>query len=242
MENLRYLPRTALTYLLGFLATVVAAPVVILLARFRPHSPAIDRFARAWSRVWLVAAGTDLEVSGREHVEAGRSYVVVANHVSNLDIMACFLAIPLPIRFLAKKELFRVPLLAGAMRAIGIVEVDRAARNAVHDQVNTQVRALVEAGRSVIIYPEGTRTRSGELGPFKKGAFTMAVAGGLPVLPVSILGTYQAWPPASPWVRGGSVRVIIDPPLATEHLTQADVASLRDRARALIAGRVGAQS
>lgn len=242
MKNLRHLPRTALTYVLGVLATLVAAPAVIVLARIRPHSPAIDLVARAWSRVWLVAAGVTLEVAGSEHVDPNRSYVVVANHISNLDIMACFLAVPLPIRFLAKKELFRVPVLAPAMRAIGIVEVDRAARNAIHEQVNVQVRALVEAGRSIIVYPEGTRTRSGTLGPFKKGAFTMAVAGGLPVLPVTILGSYQAWPAATPWVKGGSVKVTIDPPLSTEGLSQADTTALRDRARDVIAARLGAQS
>jgi 1-acyl-sn-glycerol-3-phosphate acyltransferase len=80
-----------------------------------------------WSRLWLGAAGVDLRVVGGENVDPDRSYVVVANHSSNLDIMACFLALPLPIRFLAKKELFRLPLLATAMRDIGIVEVDRQA-------------------------------------------------------------------------------------------------------------------
>jgi 1-acyl-sn-glycerol-3-phosphate acyltransferase len=87
--------------------------------------------------------------------------VVVANHLSALDIMACLLAVPLPIRFLAKKELFRVPVLAQGMRLVGIIEVDREARGAIHSEVNRQSRDLIEKGRSLIIYAEGTRPRNG---------------------------------------------------------------------------------
>ncbi len=117
--------------------------------------------------------------------------------------MACLLAVPLPIRFLAKKELFRVPVLAQGMRMVGIIEVDREARGAVHSEVNRQSRELIEKGRSLIIYAEGTRPRNGVMKPFKKGAFTMAISSGLPVLPLSIHGSYEAWPPGTPWSGAG---------------------------------------
>lgn len=235
MRHLRHLPRSFLTLVVGMIATILAAVTVVIIARIAPTSPWLDRVARVWSRAWLVAAGVDLDVRGS--VDFSRSYVVVANHVSNLDVMACFLAVPIPIRFLAKKELFQVPLLASAMRSIGIIEVDRKARTPVHDQVNRQARSLVESGRSLIIYAEGTRSRVGEMAPFKKGAFTMAVAAQLPVLPVTIHGTYEAWPPASPWVRGGPVQVVVDAAIETAGLTQADTTALRDRAQAVIDGR-----
>jgi 1-acyl-sn-glycerol-3-phosphate acyltransferase len=228
---------TILTLVLGVLATLIAAPLVILIARVNPTSPQIDRLARLWSRVWLIAAGCRLEVRGRENVDSSRSHVVVANHLSVLDIMACFLAIPLPIRFLAKKELFSVPVLAPAMKAVGIVEVDRMARSAIHEQVNRQAGSLIASGRSLIIYPEGTRSRSGELRNFKKGAFTMAVSGGLPVLPVTISGTYRAWPPGHLWVYGGKLTVVIDPPIETAGMGREDVGRLTERARTIIDGR-----
>ncbi|HSL24642.1 MAG TPA: lysophospholipid acyltransferase family protein [Acidimicrobiia bacterium] len=229
--------RTVLTLVGGVIATLIAAPLVILIARVNPASPQIERVARVWSRIWLAAAGCPLEVRGREHVDTSRSHVVVANHLSVLDIMACFLAVPLPIRFLAKKELFKVPLLAPAMRAIGIVEVDRVARSAIHEQVNNQASALVASGRSLIIYPEGTRSRSGELRPFKKGAFTMAVAGGIPVLPVTIAGTHRAWPPGKLWIYGGKLTVVIDPPIETTGSGREEVARLAEQARAIIERR-----
>lgn len=238
MRLLQTLIRTVLTLSLGVLATLIAGPVVIVIARINPHSHAIERIARGWSRLWLAASGCPLEVHGAELVDHSRSYIVVANHLSILDIMACFLAVPVPIRFLAKKELFRIPVLAPAMRAIGIVEVDRSARSAIHEQVNRQARALVASGRSLIIYPEGTRSRDGELRPFKKGAFTMAVAGGIPVLPLTIAGTYRAWPPGRLLVNGGrKVMAVIDPPIETAGMSRHDVPGLAETARTIIEKR-----
>lgn len=238
MGPLRHIARTVLTALVGLGATVLAAIFAIVVSRGEPSGPRIQWIVDTWSRAWLAAAGVELIVEGTENVDPGRSYVVVANHSSALDIMACFRALPIPIRFLAKRELFRIPLLAPAMRAIGIIEVDRRARVAVHEQINLQARQLVATGRSVIIYPEGTRTRSGSLGPFKKGAFTIAVRSRLPVLPVTIYGSYAAWPPGLNLVRGGPVSMIIDPALETEGLAAGDTAGLRDTAHAIIAKRL----
>lgn len=236
MQALLTLVRTILTPIAGLVATLLFGTAAIVVGRINPASPWVDRIARAWSRMWLVAAGSRVHVQGGEHVERNRSYVVVANHQSDLDIMACFVAIPLPIRFLAKKELFKIPLLSSAMRAIGIVEVDRQAHAAIHARVNTQTRDLIARGRSVIIYAEGTRSRDGELHAFKKGAFTMAVGAQLPVLPVTIYGSRQAWEPDTPWVHGGPISVVIDRPIPTEGLVHDDVPALLEQTRAVIAG------
>jgi 1-acyl-sn-glycerol-3-phosphate acyltransferase len=232
--------RTVLTSVVGLVATIVAAPTVVVIAAFDDASPWIDRIIRAWSRAWLAASGTKLTVVGAENVDPDESYVVVSNHLSTLDIMACFLAVPLPIRYLAKKELFRIPLLAQGMRAIGIIEVDRSARSAVHAEVNRRAKELVEKGRSLIIYPEGTRPRDGVLDPFKKGAFTMAISSQLSVLPVAIHGTYQAWRPGTLWVKGGEVTVIVDKPIATVGLGQPDSGELTKQVYRIIADHVGA--
>jgi 1-acyl-sn-glycerol-3-phosphate acyltransferase len=233
-----YVIKTVLTGAVGVAATVVAVAMILVLVAIDRTSPSIDKIIRRWSRLWLLSSGTSLEVEGRELVEPSRSYVVVANHLSTLDIMACLLAVPVPIRFLAKKELFRIPVLAQGMRAVGIIEVDRAARGAIHSEVNRQAKELIQANRSLIIYPEGTRPRDGVMRPFKKGAFTMAIAGQLPILPVSLHGSYEAWPPGQPWVRGGHIAVIIDQPIETSGMSHADTGQLRDRVREIIAKRV----
>ncbi len=238
MSWLATLWRTALTSIVGIITTSVAVPVVMVIAAVNDTSPWIDRIIRTWSRIWLAVSGSKLTIQGKENIDFDRSYVVVANHQSTLDIMSCFLAVPLPIRYLAKKELFRIPILAQGMRAVGIVQVDRAARSAVHAEVNRRSNELVAKGRSLIIYAEGTRPRNGELHPFKKGAFTMAIASQLPILPVTIHGTYEAWKPGTLWVRGGTIDAVVDAAIDTSRLTSQDAGLLAEEVHRLIAKRV----
>ena len=233
-----YVIRTLLTGVVAVLATITAVAIILVLVAINKTSPAIDKVIRAWSRAWLLTTGTSLEVIGKGHIDSSLSYVVVANHLSVLDIMACVLAVPLPIRFLAKKELFRVPVLAQGMRAVGIIEVDRTSRGAIHAEVNRRAKELIAANRSLIIYAEGTRPRDGRMKSFKKGAFTMAIAGHLPVLPLSLHGSYEAWPPGQLLVRGGHIRVVIDAPIETTAMTHADTSRLRDQVFDIIASRV----
>ncbi len=240
MRLLIDIPRTIITVVAGVTATIVAVALIGITVLFNDSSPFIDQIIRGWSRVWLIASGTRLEIEGDDNVDPNRSYVVVANHLSTLDIMACLLAVPLPIRFLAKKELFKVPVLAQGMRMVGIIEVDREARGAIHSEVNRQSRELIENGRSLIIYAEGTRPRNGVMKRFKKGAFTMAISSGLPVLPLSIHGSYEAWRPGTPIVRGGLIRIMLDKPVETEGMTSSDTGDLRDQVQEVIAGRVEA--
>jgi len=230
--------RSLATWVTGILVTIVGALAVLIVVVVDPASPAIEKVIRWWSRMWLAASGTKLTVEGSEVVDDDRSYIVVANHLSTLDIMVCFLAVDLPIRYLAKKELFRIPLLAQAMRAVGIIEVDREARSAIHNSVNRQAKDLIANHRSLIIYAEGTRPRDGIMKRFKKGAFTMAIASQLPVLPLSIHGTFEAAVPGKPWFKGGAVTAIVDPPIETAGMTQADANALRERVREIIAKRV----
>jgi 1-acyl-sn-glycerol-3-phosphate acyltransferase len=230
--------RSLVAWTVGVLATIVGATVVIVVALINDTSPLIDQTIRVWSRVWFLATGSRLEVRGSVNIDPDQSYVVVSNHLSSLDIMTCFLAVPLPIRFLAKKELFKIPLFAQGMRAVGIIEVDRAARSAVHASVNRQAADLIAKKRSLIIYPEGTRPRDGVMKPFKKGAFKIAIDNQLPILPLSIHGSYEAWPADQPWIFGGKVVAVVDPPIETKGMTSTDVEDLRDQVRTLIASRV----
>jgi 1-acyl-sn-glycerol-3-phosphate acyltransferase len=238
MRWLLYGFRTLLTGIVGIVWTVVSVAIVLVVVLFNRESPVIEGVIHAWSRAWLWASGSTLDVSGGENIDPAQSYVVVANHLSTLDIMACLLAVPLPIRFLAKKELFRIPVLAQGMRAVGIIEVDREARGSIHATVNKQAKELIAAKRSLIIYAEGTRPRDGVLRPFKKGAFTMAIAAQLPVLPLTIHGSYEAFPPGQMLVRGGTIEVVIDPAIETIGMTNANSGELRDRVYDVISKRL----
>jgi 1-acyl-sn-glycerol-3-phosphate acyltransferase len=232
--------RTVTTTISALVATFAASTAILLIAAVRPSSTLIQRVIVAWSRAWLTPAGVDLQVIGQEHVDPATSYVVVANHRSNIDVMVSFAALPIPIRFLAKAELFRIPVFAQAMRAIGIVEVDRKHTHhmSIIDTVNEQAEKVIARGHSLIIYPEGTRSRDGAPRPFKKGAFTMAVASGMPVLPVAIHGTRRVWAPNRIWVHPGTVTVVIDPPIDTTGIGRAEVDRLRARVQDQINGHL----
>jgi len=227
--------RTAVGVLVGGLLTLVLGTFVIVMSRIDPESGSITWSMRTWARTLDFFAGLRISVEGLEHLEGGGSFVFVSNHLSNLDPPLHIAEVPASIRFLAKKELFRYPVFGQAIRAVGIVETDRQAGPAAHREINRQVARVMEHHWSLIIYPEGTRSRDGELKPFKKGAFRIAVDNGLPIVPITIAGTREAWIPGKAWVHGGPVRMVIHEPIPTTDLGAEHITDLRDRARTVIA-------
>ena len=230
--------RTPFTYLVGLLATGVAAVAVIITSMLVPESPGIDRMVRAWARVILWGGGVRVNVIGAENVDPSASYIVTSNHQSTFDIMAHFLALPVPIRFLAKKELFGVPLLGWALYRLHMVPVDRSAGRTVYEEIEQNAAATIAEGKSIIVYPEGTRTKTGDLLPFKKGAFFIAVHTGLAILPTTIAGSHEAWLPRARIIRGGTITVAIGAPIPTDNLTVDDAPRLRDETHAAIESKL----
>lgn len=221
--------RSAFTWSTALPLTFILAGIIWATGTLRPDGTRADKLTRTWGRSCLRLGGISLKVNGLENVDASTSYVVVSNHLSGFDIMAHFAAFPIPIRFLAKAELFKIPVFGGAMRTIGIVEVDRGAGRSIHEHINVTATDAVAKGRSLIIYPEGTRPRDGVMQPFKKGAFTIATSMNLPVLPAAITGSREVWAPGSKILRPGKITVTIMPPISTVDMGLRDVENLRDR-------------
>ena len=170
------------------------------------------RLAR-WAHNIVVNADIHLEVHGREHMAPSETYLVMSNHRSLYDIPVLFEVIGSNIRMITKRELFQVPIFGKALEAGGFISIDRRNRHAAIRSLE-QARALLASGTHVWIAPEGTRSRTGELLPFKKGAFYLAMDAGLPILPVTLIGTHQALPAKG--VRstpGAHVRVQIHAPI-----------------------------
>ncbi len=172
-----------------------------------------DRWLQWWAERVLSNAKIELSVVGLEHARADEAYVIMSNHQSLYDIPVIFHALQRTIRMVAKKELFYVPIWAQAMRRTGFVEVDRKRRERAIESLGRAEEALRQ-GRNVWIAPEGTRSKTGQLGPFKKGGFYMALNSGAKILPVTIRGTRDALP-ADGWrVRDGAkVEVTIGQPV-----------------------------
>ena len=226
--------RAILTGVTLFFDTLIGGTIIIIAGRRNPASPTIHKVTRVWSRVFLWGARTKLTVAGGEDLDPRGKYVFVANHLSNLDIPVNFLLAPVSIRFLAKKELYRVPILRSALRAMGCVETHRQAGKLAHDDINRQIAETVSHGLALIIYPEGTRARAGELAPFKKGAFRIAIDNEMDVVPVSIDGTYEAWAPESWLVYGGHTKALVHKPISVAGLTLDDIDDLKDRSHKII--------
>jgi 1-acyl-sn-glycerol-3-phosphate acyltransferase len=158
-----------------------------------------------------------------------RGYVVVANHESTADpFLLSFL--PWDMRWIAKEEIFRIPLIGWLMRCSGDISLKRGDRNSVV-QMMDECKSTLAAGCPVMIFPEGTRSPDGNLLPFKDGAFQLAIEAGVPILPVVIAGTRNCRPKGSKWFGKARAHARVLEPISTKGLTLDDVASLRDRTR-----------
>jgi 1-acyl-sn-glycerol-3-phosphate acyltransferase len=193
----------------------ISLPTILEAARGTLTVEACDRRLDIWSSELLRQAGITLDVKGHENIKAGESYLVMSNHQSHYDIPVLYQALRISMRMVAKKEIFRIPFMAGAMRAAGFIEIDRENRASAIQSLQAGRQRLGKAV-SLWIAPEGTRSRTGKLGPFKKGGFHLAINTALPILPVSIDGTRLALPAHGLTVtRGALAHVVIGKPIET---------------------------
>src|SRR5512132_2738914 len=161
--------RSAIVWPIIGVATVLFGIPAIFAALLPPRGDWFLRFARGWARTLLALAGISVRVLHPERLDPGRSFVVVANHESFCDILVLLANLPMQVRFLAKRSVFRVPVLGWSIAAAGFIPVDREDRSRGTETVEAALRRL-SGGRSVVIFPEETRTRTGDLLPFKRGA------------------------------------------------------------------------
>ncbi len=192
----------------------ISVPTMVDAFRGRITKDLCDRRLAVWAHNIVIGNGHfELDVRGRENLLPGETYLVMSNHQSHYDIPVLFEAIGSNIRMITKEELFRVPIFGNALKLGGFISIDRGNRHAAIRSLQA-ARDLMASGTHVWIAPEGTRSRTGELLPFKKGAFYLALEAKLPILPVTISGTRDALPAEGVRSRGGAhVRVTLHPRL-----------------------------
>ena len=183
----------------------------------------------AWAGVWIT--GVRVEAVGLDRLDQSRSYIFMTNHISNLDPPIQVPLIPKRTSVMVKKELFKVPILGRSMRMGSMVPVDRGNRDAGIEAVRA-AKAAVEQGLNMIIYVEGKRSFDGKLLPFKKGPFYLAVECGVPVVPMTIVGTEYAMPKGRFAIKPGRVKVIFHPPIEPKDFGSRDC--LMEKVRAVI--------
>ncbi len=206
--------------LIGFPATFIMGDVRVLYRLF---------MWGAATGVWLT--GVRVETVGLDQLDRSRSYIFMTNHVSNLDPPIQIPLIPKRTSVMVKKELFKVPILGRAMRMGLLVPVDRGNRDAGIEAVRA-AKAVVNEGLNMVIYVEGKRSFDGKLLPFKKGPFYLAAECGVPVVPMTILGTHYAMPKGRFSIKPGLVKVIFHAPIEPKDFGSRDC--LMERVRVAI--------
>jgi 1-acyl-sn-glycerol-3-phosphate acyltransferase len=233
--------RSLLTVPYVGLVTAFGSTLGLVFRLFDSSGDLVLDLARWWSGWILWFSGVRLKVEKRAQLQPDQPYVFMANHASSIDIWAAFRAVPFRMRMIAKKQLARIPLLGWVMWAGRFIFIDRqsatAARRSIQDAGNR-----IRGGCSVLIFPEGTRTRDGQLGEFKKGGFHLAMEAGVPIVPIALVGTRALMPRGSLRVKSGPIKAIIGAPIPTQGLTAQDRPALIQQVQSSIAAMLAEAS
>jgi 1-acyl-sn-glycerol-3-phosphate acyltransferase len=226
--------RATLALLVAFASTVLLAPLGLLAYPFSPSGEFAFKLTRIWARAILAAAGVRPRIEGAPHAIPGGPVVFVSNHVSALDIPILFAVLPRSFRIVYKSSLQYVPLLGQFLKAARHVAIDRS--RAFHAKKSLdKAAARIRGGLSVALFPEGTRSGTGEVRGFKRGSFRLAVASGAPVVPVTLIGVERRVQP--PRILKGEMVVRFDAAIETGSAlpSDADGSALAARVERVVA-------
>lgn len=225
----------------GLIRAAVAVLIVggtclrgVLIAALGLGSERLHRLKSAAGRAVLWTCGARVTVEGIEHVPREGGFILFSNHESHLDGPLIVGWFPRDFTIVAKKELFRIPILGAGFRAFGFVKVDRA-NHAQSVAKMDAATAHLHGGGGMLIFPEGHRTETGEFQAFKRGGFVMALKAGVPLIPAGIGGTREALPSGGLSIRPGPVCLLIGPPILVAGRDMADREALTDECRAIVA-------
>jgi 1-acyl-sn-glycerol-3-phosphate acyltransferase len=200
------------------ISTIFFAIVSIIIGIFGPYSKYANGTIRIWARGILWICGIKVDVIGLENIDHEKPYIYISNHQSNFDILACVAAIPGTVRFVAKKELFRIPIFAQGMYMVGMIPIDRGRSVEARKTLDKAIEK-VHQGVSLIIFPEGTRSKDGQIHDFKKGGFVLALNGKIEILPISISGSRHIMEKHTLKLNKGRIKIHFLPSIPTNKLT-----------------------
>jgi len=228
--------RTIWFYFVLVVSSVIHAGGVLVAALLgvkRRPGGIYDWGATDWARDIIAAAGTPVELQGADRIPRNQPVVYASNHSSMFDIWALAATLPGSVRFVAKQELVKVPLVGRAMLAAGHVAIDRFNRARAFEAYE-RAAAVIRGGISAVVFPEGTRSRTGELLPFKNAPFGLAIVAGVPVVPVYVHNSFQILPKGGVRLHPRPIRVLIGEPIATAGLSLDHRQLLAERTRAAL--------
>jgi len=233
---LSYARSLLFTNLLIYFYTAVCGTASLLASLFDSQGRWQHGCARVWSWLILKTSGIRVHVEGLENVHPDKATIYCVNHQSAMDIPVLFVSLPVQFRFVAKRSLFNLPFMGSHLRRSGHIPVDRdRPREAMKSM--KQVAKEIRDGKSVLLFPEGHRSRNGQLLPFKAGSFYIAILAGVPIVPITINGTPNVLKPDTYHVRAGQTEMIVHPAVSTEGLNLKDAEKLSEQVKGVIASR-----
>ena len=233
MQMLRNLIYTLVVVVWVILATVVLGIVTITLAFFSKNGNAPHLVARTWAKSILWVSRVKVDVEGFENLPLDTPCILMPNHQSNFDIPVLLGRLPIQFRWLAKAELFKIPIFGRGMRGCGYISIDRSNRKSAFRSLADAAQKIKD-GASVLIFPEGTRSRDGNIGPFKKGGFVLTVDAGVPIVPIIVYGTRTIMPKGKLLMQRRDATMKILPPVETRKYNRKNKDQLIEEVRAII--------
>ena len=215
------------------LSTIFWGSIAVIISFFTRTGNPVHKVARIWARGILFVSRIKVTVNGLANIDPTQSYVYMSNHQSNFDIPVLLAYLPVQFRWLAKAELFKIPIFGRAMRGAGYVKIDRFNQEAAFESLNEAARKM-KNGVSIMIFPEGTRSRDGNIRSFKKGGFIMALDAAVPIVPVVLKGTWTIMDKSSLRINTGEVSLNIETPIAITDYTRENKDDLIKSVRAVI--------
>jgi 1-acyl-sn-glycerol-3-phosphate acyltransferase len=233
---LSYARSLLFTNFLIYFYTAVCGTVSLLASLFDSQGRWQHACARTWSWLILKTSGIRVRVEGLEHVHPDEATIYCVNHQSAMDIPILFVNLPVQFRFVAKRSLFNLPFMGSHLRRSGHIPVDR---DRPHQAMKSMKMAAQEIreGKSVLLFPEGHRSRNGQLLPFKAGSFYIAILAGVPIVPITLNGTPNVLKPDTYHVRAGQTEMIVHPAISTQGLNLKDAEKLSEQVKGTIASR-----
>jgi 1-acyl-sn-glycerol-3-phosphate acyltransferase len=234
---LSYARSLLFTNLLIYFLTAVCGTISLLGSLFDSQGGWQHACTRAWAWLVLKISGIRVRVEGLEYVNPRETAIYCVNHQSAMDIPVLYASLPVQFRFVAKRSLFNLPFMGWHMRRSGHIPVDR---DRPHEAMKSmrKVSQEIRKGKSVVLFPEGHRSRNGQLLPFKAGSFYIAILAGVPIVPITVNGTSYVLKADTYHVRAGQTEIIVHPAISTQGLTLHDVDALSRKVKDAMASRI----
>ncbi|MDI7258853.1 MAG: lysophospholipid acyltransferase family protein [Thermodesulfobacteriota bacterium] len=229
--------RTIFVWSCIVIATLILAIFSLITYPLDRKGKVIHYYARLWGRIALLANRVKVRVEGLENIEGKGPFIFMSNHQGSYDIFVLLGHLPFQFKWLAKKELFSIPLFGWAMAAAGYISLDRKGTRETVEAMNQAARRIQE-GMSVVIFPEGSRSPDGSIQPFKKGGFTLAIKAKVPIIPIAINGSREIMPKDRLIASAGEIRIRMGIPIETQSSSLKDRMILMDKVKEAISKNV----